>query len=60
MSLVAEGEFSKTLLDPNDVFLVDDGKKVFVWIGSGASPDENKNALPYAHVRFYIGICLVL
>jgi hypothetical protein len=48
--LVAEGELSKDLLDPNDVFIVDDGKKVIVWIGGGASSDENKNALSYAHV----------
>lgn len=52
LSLVAEGELSKHMLDPSDVFIVDDGKKVIVWIGSGASSDENKNALTYAHVSF--------
>lgn len=33
------------------VFLVDTGKEVFVWVGSGASSDEKKNAMTYAHVR---------
>ena len=33
------------------VFIVDSGKEVFVWIGSGASADEKKNAMTYAHVR---------
>ena len=32
------------------VFIVDTGKAVYVWTGKGASPDEKKNALPYAHV----------
>ena len=32
------------------VFLVDTGKEVSVWIGSGASSDEKKNAMTYAHV----------
>lgn len=54
MSPIAEGELSQDLLDPNDVFIVDDGKKLFVWIGSGASPDEKKNAMTYAHVRTYL------
>ena len=48
--MVAEGEISRDMLDSSDVFIVDDGKKAIVWIGSGASPDENKNALTYAHV----------
>ena len=32
------------------VFIADTGKEVFVWIGSGASVAENKNAMTYAHV----------
>ena len=47
---VAEGVVNKSLLDPSDVFLLDTGKTVFVWIGSGASSAETKNAMPYAHV----------
>ena len=49
-SLVKEGGLSRTNLDSNDVFIADDGKKVFVWIGSGASENEKKNAMTYAHV----------
>ena len=70
-SIMGEGNFSKSLLDPNDgklflvasatemyyflytiVFIVDSGKEVFVWIGSGTTAAEKRNAMPYAHVRF--------
>ena len=33
------------------VFIVDTGKKCFVWIGNGASADEKQNAMAYASVR---------
>ena len=33
-----------------DVFVFDVGVECFVWIGSGASPDEKKNGIGYAHV----------
>lgn len=49
-SLVAKGDLFKDVLDPADVFIVDNGKKVCVWVGSQASPDEKKNAMTYAHV----------
>ena len=49
-SLVAEGSLTRDVMDPSDVFIVDTGKEVFVWIGSGASQAEKKNAMPYAHV----------
>ena len=32
------------------VFIADTGKAVYVWIGSGASKDEKKQAMVYAHV----------
>lgn len=32
------------------VFIADTGKAVYVWIGSGASKDEKKQAMAYAHV----------
>jgi gelsolin len=35
-------------LDPNDVFILDGGFEVFVWIGRGASKEERKNAMSYA------------
>ena len=35
---------------PIPVFIADTGKAVYVWIGSGASCDEKKHAMIYAHV----------
>lgn len=48
-SLVSEGELLKSSLDSNDVFIVDTGKELFVWIGAGANPEEKKNGMTYAH-----------
>eukprot|EP01119_Soliformovum_irregulare_P003985 TRINITY_DN15002_c0_g1_i1.p1 TRINITY_DN15002_c0_g1~~TRINITY_DN15002_c0_g1_i1.p1 ORF type:complete len:373 (-),score=136.12 TRINITY_DN15002_c0_g1_i1:42-1160(-) len=46
---VGEGStVKKSLLDPNDVFVLDTGAEVYVWIGKGASADEKKNAMKYA------------
>lgn len=42
-------DVDRSKLDSNDVFLVNTGKELFVWIGSGASVDERRNALSYAH-----------
>lgn len=53
MSMVAEGDLSRDVLDPSDVFIIDNGKELFVWIGNGASSAEKKNAMTYAHVRPY-------
>lgn len=39
----------KTKLDKKDVFLVDAGTHLFVWIGKAASVDERKSAMSYAH-----------
>jgi len=36
---------------PIIAFIFDTGKELFVWIGKGASSDEKKNAMTYAHVR---------
>ena len=47
---MSEGTVSRSSLDPKDVFILDTGKAIFVWVGSGASPDEKKNAMTYAHV----------
>lgn len=35
MEDVAEGEITKEMLDPNDVFLVDLGTHLYVWVGDG-------------------------
>merc|ERR1719427_1766198 len=48
MTEVAD-KLDKSKLDSKDVFLVDAGTHLFVWIGKGASVDERKNAMTYAH-----------
>lgn len=37
MESVAEGEIEVSMLDPNDVFLVDLGTHLYVWVGDGKS-----------------------
>eukprot|EP01006_Ploeotia_vitrea_P035635 TRINITY_DN65915_c11_g6_i1.p1 TRINITY_DN65915_c11_g6~~TRINITY_DN65915_c11_g6_i1.p1 ORF type:complete len:647 (+),score=385.59 TRINITY_DN65915_c11_g6_i1:84-2024(+) len=46
---VAEGaDLDMSLLDKNDVFIVDVGTCVFTWVGEGASKQERKAAMKYA------------
>jgi len=46
---VAEGAaVKKSLLDGNDVFILDTGAEVFAWIGKGASDQEKKHAMGFA------------
>jgi len=46
---VANGKnCKKSLLDPNDVFILDTGAEVFVWIGKGASVQEKKKSMQFA------------
>jgi len=45
---VQEGKISKSTLKSDDVFVVDVGAEVFVWIGKGSSPAEKAHALKYA------------
>ncbi|RUS75806.1 hypothetical protein EGW08_016433 [Elysia chlorotica] len=47
--VVKEGEASISDLASDDVFIVDSGETVFVWVGANASEDEKKNGIPYAH-----------
>lgn len=49
MDPVKEGNVTKDDLSSDDVFLIDTRKAMYVWIGSGASVDERRNAIPYAH-----------
>jgi len=50
MTQVATGQhLRKDMLDKDDVFLVNSGTALYVWIGSGASVDERKQAMTYAH-----------
>lgn len=48
METVAEGEIEQRMLDPNDVFLVDLGTHLYVWVGDDASKGESQNGLSYA------------
>lgn len=47
MTLVGEGKLRKDMLDTNDVFLVDSGAQVFVWIGKGATKEEKSKGMSY-------------
>jgi gelsolin len=46
---VAKGKaIKRSMLDANDVFILDTGAEVFAWIGKGSSTDEKKKAMHYA------------
>jgi len=45
---VGKGSLKKSLLDSNDVFILDTGAEVFAWVGKGSSASEKKGALQYA------------
>jgi hypothetical protein len=51
---IAEGKLSKDQLDTNDVFIIDAGEEILVWVGKNTSPDERKKALMYA--KSYLGL----
>jgi len=38
----------RDLLDPTDVFVLDCGRQIYVWIGSGASKKERSSVWEYA------------
>lgn len=42
-----EGKLNFAKLDTTDVFLVDSGTGVYIWIGKGASADERRNGMKY-------------
>jgi hypothetical protein len=42
-----EGKLNFASLDTNDVFLVDSGSTVFIWVGKGASKEERKNGMKF-------------
>jgi len=46
---IAKGFMSKAYLDPADVFVVDSGFHVFVWVGKDATPHEKGGGLAIAH-----------
>jgi gelsolin len=40
---------SRSLLNPSDVFLLDSGWNVYVWIGAASDKNEKLNAITWAH-----------
>ena len=47
--LVASSSLSKSMLNASDVFLLDSGWAVYVWIGSSSDSTEKLNAITWAH-----------
>ena len=45
---LAGGKVARAQLDPNDVFVIDNGTDVFVWIGKGTTAEERTQGLQYA------------
>jgi len=48
MNKEAEGIIVKAKLDTNDVFILDVGNEIFVWVGKKANANERKNAMGMA------------
>jgi len=48
-SKVKDSSVSLVDFHAEDVYIFDTGKAAYVWIGSGASPAEKRNAFGYAH-----------
>jgi len=46
--LVGSGKLNKSLLNSNDVFVLDTGAEIFVWVGNGSSKREKDSAMKYA------------
>lgn len=46
---VAEGNLNRGMLDTKDVFFIDDGLTLIVWVGKQASPAELKSGMMLGH-----------
>ncbi|KAJ3049226.1 hypothetical protein HK102_012541 [Quaeritorhiza haematococci] len=46
--LEKKGAIPKSALDTKDVFVLDVGNELFVWVGKGASAEERRRAMQYA------------
>jgi len=46
---VAEGKFGPKVLKSDEVFIIDSGYEIFIWIGKTSTPAERKGAMAYAH-----------
>ena len=42
---VGRGKLDKTKLDSKDVFLIDSGLSIFIWVGKGANKSEKRAAM---------------
>ena len=47
------GDIKMSDLDSSDVFILDAGREIFVWVGSGASDAERRNAMPTAQAYLH-------
>lgn len=45
---VATGQFNKGMLNSDDVFVLDLGSEVYVWVGKHSSPKERRQGILYA------------
>lgn len=45
---IATGKMERSLLDENDVFVLDTSGELFVWVGKASTKNEKKNAMEYA------------
>ena len=54
MTEEGQGSIGRDKLDENDVFILDTGKALYVWVGNGTSSAEQRNAIPYAHVSTHL------
>ena len=48
MQLIELKPVSRKALDPKDVFILDAGNHIYVWVGKDASKDERAKGLGYA------------
>jgi len=42
-----KGKYKRDMLKSEDVFIFDAGNEIFVWVGSGSSPQERREAMKY-------------
>ncbi|VDQ00372.1 unnamed protein product [Trichobilharzia regenti] len=47
--LVVKNHLPKRVIGEDDVYFIDTGYELFVYIGSKCSPSEKHNAIPYSH-----------
>jgi gelsolin len=48
-SLICENKVPKSMLEDHDVYIIDNSKTLFIYVGGAASKEEKLNAMSYAH-----------